>query len=548
MSNATHHSHDAPPASFAPPEPLPNRFSATQHLFRQTISHSQRRTLCQTLVEAETDLRAYRASINQLKTTIIVLETRRDALEATVAKYRTLLSPIHRMPPEILTHIFSFCCEENLLSKTNPPAVITLSAVCGRWREITLAVPRLWWTISICIGDWYPRSEGSSFGHDLSHLLEIFMERSKEGPLHLEFSEFYHESHIRALEAELNCLLHESNRWRSLTFPGGGCSHLSELPSPFRRLRGRLSTLQHLHLDFGSWNSEESSLIASDFALFSECTSLSSLNIYRGFRLNPEFTYNFPWSQIRSLELLDCQSSHAVQIMALCTNIQEVELSRVNDLLETDPFQAVTLPELRSMSVEGWKDHASSLFQSFTLPSLSFLKIGVCSHSTHWVPDVMATFLLRSSCFITSFSLASATLSDSEIVNLLILMPTLTELSVEECETLYSEDFTLQPRKNKIVTKRFLENLVIDTGYKPRTLLPQLADLSFTAFPLEPDTRRILERALASRLPTIRAFTLIVVVSGVIEQEPDLSDYDSLWCFRDAGVRIHRSFTTSIYW
>ncbi|KAF9256303.1 hypothetical protein L218DRAFT_881930, partial [Marasmius fiardii PR-910] len=96
------------------------------------------------------DLAVYQTEINKLKVAIHLLETRRDALSVSVARYRSLLSPIYRMPTEILTHIFSFCCDENVISPGyGPPAVMTLSAVCESWREVALTTPRLWSCMSI---------------------------------------------------------------------------------------------------------------------------------------------------------------------------------------------------------------------------------------------------------------------------------------------------------------------------------------------------------------------------------------------------------------
>ncbi|KAF9266659.1 hypothetical protein L218DRAFT_829694, partial [Marasmius fiardii PR-910] len=65
--------------------------------------------ISQYLVDAEADLKAYQDEINGLKTRLIVLETRRDSLKEVIENYRSLLSPIRRMPSEILTRIFSLC-------------------------------------------------------------------------------------------------------------------------------------------------------------------------------------------------------------------------------------------------------------------------------------------------------------------------------------------------------------------------------------------------------------------------------------------------------
>ncbi|KAI0072816.1 hypothetical protein K474DRAFT_1667369 [Panus rudis PR-1116 ss-1] len=59
--------------------------------------------------------------------------------------YRNTLSPIHRLPNELLAEIFSisahFC--------DTPTTVIYLSHVCRRWRSLILQLPKFWSTIDV---------------------------------------------------------------------------------------------------------------------------------------------------------------------------------------------------------------------------------------------------------------------------------------------------------------------------------------------------------------------------------------------------------------
>ncbi|KAF9266661.1 hypothetical protein L218DRAFT_857509, partial [Marasmius fiardii PR-910] len=187
--SGTHHGESASSTSFTFPEHLPNRFSVIQDLFRQTLSHFQRQTVNQCLANAEVDLRTYQAEINRLQAMVILLKGRRDDLQGAITRYRSLLSPIRRMPPEILTHIFSFCCETNTIEPENPPTAISLSKVCGRWRQLVLASPRLWSSLTLKLDTWtdedgtITRRRSGQF----CHLVELLMERSKGQLLLLEF-------------------------------------------------------------------------------------------------------------------------------------------------------------------------------------------------------------------------------------------------------------------------------------------------------------------------------------------------------------------------
>ncbi|KAG7093391.1 hypothetical protein E1B28_007072 [Marasmius oreades] len=119
-------------------------------------------------------------------------------------------------------------------------------------------------------------------------------------------------------------------------------------------------------------------------------------------------------------------------------------------------------------------------------------------------------------------------------------MPTLTHLSIDESWHALRPGVKPPPPQNPIVTTTFLEHFIVNPGDKrSRDFLPRLTDLTLTVFPLEPSDQQALERTLASRVTTLRALVLTVLVSNEVECK---SDYDSITCFRAAGTRVHCSF------
>ncbi|KAJ7055819.1 hypothetical protein C8F01DRAFT_1234314 [Mycena amicta] len=95
------------------------------------------------LVEPTIRLRRLDAVIRQLT-------EERDKLAAEVAAHEALISPMRRMPNEILQEIFVAC----LPSDRNPAmsaseAPVLLGRICGAWRDLALATPRLWAKIHI---------------------------------------------------------------------------------------------------------------------------------------------------------------------------------------------------------------------------------------------------------------------------------------------------------------------------------------------------------------------------------------------------------------
>ncbi|KAF9266688.1 hypothetical protein L218DRAFT_857589, partial [Marasmius fiardii PR-910] len=181
----THHGDEAPLSNLL--GPLPNHFSSIKNRpFRRTITLLERQIVAQGLLDAETDVNSYQAEIDRLKATIMVLETRRDGLKEKMTKYRSLLSPIHRLPPELLGRIFVFFCNKpNCITPIRPPAAITLSSVCGRWREHATELPRLWSSMTIPLHAWKNEDTGTWHSQEFHRCVELFVKRSKEEPLNL---------------------------------------------------------------------------------------------------------------------------------------------------------------------------------------------------------------------------------------------------------------------------------------------------------------------------------------------------------------------------
>ncbi|KAJ6582031.1 hypothetical protein B0H19DRAFT_929574, partial [Mycena capillaripes] len=82
------------------------------------------------------------AKIASLQSSLDKLREERDGLDMEVQKHEGGLSPLRRMPTEILSLIFTFT-----LPPYQPgaePAPWTVSAVCARWRLIVISQPYFW--------------------------------------------------------------------------------------------------------------------------------------------------------------------------------------------------------------------------------------------------------------------------------------------------------------------------------------------------------------------------------------------------------------------
>ncbi|THU98844.1 hypothetical protein K435DRAFT_660030, partial [Dendrothele bispora CBS 962.96] len=99
----------------------------------------------QCLIDAERDVQRYDNEIQKLEADIVSLRNQQQRIYRRIDQYRSLLAPIRKLPPEVLGHIFSLICTENVaaVSKIDCPAV-HLSHVCAGWRDLARTTPSLW--------------------------------------------------------------------------------------------------------------------------------------------------------------------------------------------------------------------------------------------------------------------------------------------------------------------------------------------------------------------------------------------------------------------
>ncbi|KIM75160.1 hypothetical protein PILCRDRAFT_79293, partial [Piloderma croceum F 1598] len=84
------------------------------------------------------------SSISRLDLQINDLLNRRRALCNYRQMLVTLLSPIRRLPHELLGEIFRYCLPRNYHKKGAHKAVMLPSHVCKHWRDVALSTPTLW--------------------------------------------------------------------------------------------------------------------------------------------------------------------------------------------------------------------------------------------------------------------------------------------------------------------------------------------------------------------------------------------------------------------
>ncbi|THU91028.1 hypothetical protein K435DRAFT_601534, partial [Dendrothele bispora CBS 962.96] len=135
------------------------------------------------LIDAERDAQRCNDEIQKLEADIVSLRNQQQRIYRQIDRYRSLLAPIRKLPPEVLGRIFCLICTENFAaaSKIDCPAV-HLSHVCAGWRDLAQTTPSLWSRISIDL--FYPQQDPSRVKSMLTTCLAL----SNPSPLFLHLT------------------------------------------------------------------------------------------------------------------------------------------------------------------------------------------------------------------------------------------------------------------------------------------------------------------------------------------------------------------------
>ncbi|KAJ7168662.1 hypothetical protein C8R46DRAFT_1350259 [Mycena filopes] len=106
------------------------------------------------LVQPRIDLALVDEEIQSLERTLTELKTRRAVLATDIDAHLALLSPVRRLPDDILREIFvsSLPSTHNaIMAEREAPLLIC--HVCSGWRSIAFTTPRLWSSLHVVIRD-----------------------------------------------------------------------------------------------------------------------------------------------------------------------------------------------------------------------------------------------------------------------------------------------------------------------------------------------------------------------------------------------------------
>ncbi|KAK0216174.1 hypothetical protein IW262DRAFT_200989 [Armillaria fumosa] len=376
--------------------------------------------------------------LDLLRNAVVSLEAHRSRLQSLENDCATALSPIRRVPSEIMMEILRRSWNDfgrsNVFNIRNGPW--HLGQVCSSWRNVIKTLcPELWASIYIEIPQLYERK--APLRADAVEILRVVLERSRNHPLDFHFSCDCSVPHSEAEEGPsqsmkqcFDLMIAHSRRWRAVEMT----IHPSYLPR-LSLVRGKVDLLRKMYLDCTHKPP------SGDICAFEIAPKLEILHLNG---MHEKANIGFPASNLVSL--LDARSfsgdwltptylavvKSAPKLLSFSYHDYGVRSLDVHPV--PDPPSLVMASSLEELSAS-----SPSFLRSLVLPSLKKVTLTTMYDCDMGEPMItcpvgalgaLHQMLLQSQCSLTRLCLVDADL-DNNLVNVIRLIPKLQEFAIE---------------------------------------------------------------------------------------------------------------------
>ncbi|KAJ7671011.1 hypothetical protein B0H17DRAFT_197270 [Mycena rosella] len=365
--------------------------------------------------------------------------------------------PVFVLPFEIISEIFLHCLPDNhTIPDTSQPPLL-LGRICSMWRDVALATPKLWASLSIHCTDTAD-----------VRLADLWLSRARGYPLRIEVDDHEgEESPNREILLETICRY--SAQWQEVTLsvPLDALSRL--------RLEGPLPRLERLVI-----GSEASVSPIQLVTAFSDAPLLREVHLSLDDvgSVQPR-SIVLPWAQLTSFTGHLLSAEECLYVLREASSLTECNLYHFIDGHPGFTMSLpLVLPLITKLRLEGSvEQNLVDVLQYLTLPALEFLELRTAPPSTEnpatnpLLLGTLITFLPRSSCPLLEFRLITSRTLHTVLFQCLSAMPTLKVLDI----TWFS-------------TSHHVHNTILQQLHTPSALLPHLQSLSvhYTTPPVLP--------------------------------------------------------------
>ena len=352
-----------------------------------------------------------------------------------------ILSPLRRLPPEILGEIFLTCKDEasenpQKILRRQPPSV--LSQVCRSWRQVAINLPRLWDTFRV---DYKPTTTFNPLSDHplpLSRVIDIWAHRSKPLPMNIAIHSNHQFSGSRSMHPSLvTSLRNLSHRIRKLDIQTGLKSVLEPIFSLPAAEFPALESLQLCATEFGVWN--------SPITAFGASPKLRKVTL--NIRPAHPFRIFLPWPQITHLDMLNAKEpmdlfTWGILIRSLL-NLVQGRVRLAEDTGVQDPFRdslphvnqstELTLPALNLLTIDFVHRLNSNgvppfISPNLRVPALQHFHFSSGPHPFNWHPALHETLAPQTLGQLKSLTLSRVRMGPDRLIDVLRMATSLEEL------------------------------------------------------------------------------------------------------------------------
>jgi hypothetical protein len=339
--------------------------------------------------------------LQALHTRLAELLQRRDEKAEHVRQHRAIISPVRRVPQELICEIFALTLSSGMLDDEDralqPPWY--LGHICRSWRHAAVSFCPLWSSITI------PPSLSSSDSR-LLPAIEAQLLRTANASLDMGWSDVQDDINPRLLDI----VFPHCSRWRSLRIQVTALYEDRQL-SWLHPVRGHLDRLEKLEVI-----STRDTFIPD---VFSNAPKLREViltgEVLYPHRFSPT-SIVIPWEHITHYRGAYPAARH-LEILRAAPNLLECVVGIIDFVdFHPDVDPTVIIPRLRRLCVE-----EDRFLLHLTAPLLEEL-------SSEWFePPSLLSFVQRSSCTLKKLALIRCRIPD-DIVTVLRNIPSITDL------------------------------------------------------------------------------------------------------------------------
>ncbi|KAK0230400.1 hypothetical protein IW262DRAFT_400043 [Armillaria fumosa] len=398
------------------------------------------------------------------------LQDKRRHLQLIEEDYKAVLSPVRRVPSEVLAEIF-YACSRNAKSKWGynvfdvKAGPWVLSRVCRSWRKVSCSLfPSSWANFLVPVRQELRKDPISLLKAALSHCGNRKLEFIFYGP---RWDSRDVDLEVRRTSKSLfQILLSLSHRWKSVDL-----DITQELFRLLSSVRGKVSCLETCVISTGP--------ITESFNALEFAPSLKHL-AFKGLRdcllPVPVLASNLvSFSDDRATDYFGHLHQMYLDIVRGSPSLDEIEVRHQS---QAEGDLPVATPRIIHPALSTLATREGSFMRSLELPMLEAVDIQENSHEVDdrsTFPDVLPALhdlIIRSRCSLTSLTIADTVLDDN-IVSILSLSPELAFLKFRLTQWSEDSDFILQ-----IVIEKMAEMTIDSSGNTELSLIPLLEDFS----------------------------------------------------------------------